>query len=141
MNDAGDTEIGEGIADFDKLDLRQPHFGRGLYLALIGLTYLIIGVYVLLRQGRAPYVAHFFIICLLAFIVHAFSPTEELRTQFDKVIDLTETIALILLAPLFVHFAAIYPSRYHLFKERRWLAMLLYVPAILLIAAEVMSGS
>ena len=138
MNDARDTEIGEGIADFDKLDLRQPHFGRGLYLALIGLTYLIIGVYVLLRQGRAPYVAHFFIICLLAFIVHAFSPTEELRTQFDKVIDLTETVALILLAPLFVHFAAIYPSRYHLLKERRWLALLLYVPSMAMIGAEVM---
>ena len=91
----------------------------------------------LLKQGRGPYVTHFFLICLLAFIVHWFSPTPELRTQFDKAVDLTDSIALILLAPLFVHFAAIYPARYHLFSRRRWLALLLYMPALALIAGEV----
>jgi two-component system, NtrC family, sensor kinase len=136
-NDAGDTAIGEGIADLDSLAFRSTHLGRGLYLWLIGFIYLGIGIYVVLKQGRAPYVAHFFLICLLAFIAHSLSPTEELRTQFDKVIDLTETIALILLAPALVHFSAIYPARYHLFNRRRWLAVLLYVPAMVLIAAEV----
>ena len=136
-NDAGDTVIREGIADLETVAFRSTHLGRGLYLALIGLIYLGIGIYVLLKQGRAPYVAHFFLICLLAFIVHCYSPTEELRTQFDKAVDLTDTIALILLAPLFVHFAAIYPARYHLFIRRRWLAVVLYVPALLLVAVEV----
>ncbi|MEP7271370.1 MAG: ATP-binding protein [Acidobacteriota bacterium] len=136
-NDAGDTVIHEGIADLENLAFRSTHLGRGLYLWLIGLIYLTIGIYVLLKQGKAPYVAHFFLICLLAFIAHSFSATEELRTQFDKVIDLTETIALILLTPLFIHFAAIYPARYHLFNRRRSLAMLLYVPAIGLIVVEV----
>lgn len=135
-NDAGDTVIGEGIADLEFLALRSTHLGRGLYLWLIGLVYLGIGIYVLLKQGRAPYVAHFFLICLLAFVAHGLSPTEELRTQFDKVIDLTETIALILLAPVFVHFAAIYPARYHLFTRRRWLAVLVYVPSLILIVGE-----
>lgn len=138
MNDAGDTRIGEGIADLDSLDERQGHFGRDLYVALIGVIYLAIGVYVLLRQGKAPYVVHFFSICLLAFIVHAFSATEEMRTQFDKVIDLTETVAFILLPPLFIHFSAIYPSRYHLFSGKRWKSLLLYIPAALLIIAEIM---
>jgi hypothetical protein len=136
-NDAGDQTIRDGIADLQTLQVRQTHNVRGLYLALIGLIYLGIGVYFLLRQGRAPYIAHFFFICLLAFIVHFFSPTEEMRTQFDKGIDLADAIALILLAPMFVHFAAIYPARYHFFTRRRWLVTLLYVPAIALIAAEV----
>jgi hypothetical protein len=100
------------------------------------LIYLGIGSYVLLQQGRAPYVRHFFLICLLAFIVHFYSPTEELRTQFDKAIDFADAIALLLLAPAFLHFAAIYPARYHLFIQRRWLAGLIYIPAALLILCE-----
>ncbi len=136
-NDTGDAVISEGIADIDTLAFRSTHLSQGIYLWLIGFIYLGIGVYVLLKQGRGPYVAHFFLICLLAFMTHSFSPTEELRTQFDKVVDVSETIALILLAPLFVHFAAIYPARYHLFNRRRWLALLVYIPAIALIVGEV----
>jgi hypothetical protein len=136
-NDAGDQTIRDGIADLQSLQVRQTHAARGLYLALVGLIYLGIGVYFLLRQGRAPYITHFFFICLLAFIAHLYSPTEEMRTQFDKGVDLADTIALVLLAPVFVHFAAIYPARYHLFTRRRWLVAWLYAPSALLIAAEV----
>ncbi len=135
-NDSGDAVIREGVADIDPL-IRQTHNERGLYFALIGLIYLGLGVYFLLKQSRAPYITHFFFISLLAFIVHFYSPTQEMRTQFDKGIDLADAIALVLLAPMFVHFAAIYPARYHLFTRRRWLVALLYAPSILLIAAEI----
>jgi hypothetical protein len=37
-------------------------------------------------------------------------------------------------APLFVHFCARYPLRQQLFGERRWAAILLYLPALVLIA-------
>lgn len=141
-NDAGDVTIRDGVADLQSLQPRETHKARGLYLALIGLIYLGIGVYFLLKQGRAPYVTHFFVICLLAFIAHAYSPTEEMRTQFDKGIDLADTIAIALLAPLFVHFAMIYPMRQHLLTRRRWLGRgliaLLYAPSAILIAAEVL---
>lgn len=129
--------IHEGVAYLDRLDVRPTHRPGDLFLALIGLIYLSIGVYVLLQQGRAPYVAHFFVICLLGFVVHFFSHTEELRTQFDKAIDFADAIALILLAPVFLHFSAIYPARYHLFTQRRWLAGWLYAPAALLLLCEV----
>lgn len=134
-NDAGDTFLRDGIADLE-LKPRPTHDLRGLYLALIGLIYLGIGVYFLLQQSRAPHVTHFFLLCLLAFIAHFYSPTEEMRAQFDKAIDFADAIALILLAPMFVHFAAIYPARYHFFNKRRWLVALIYVPALLLIAGE-----
>ena len=106
-NDAGDFTIKEGIADIKALQARPTNLTRGIYLALIGLIYLGIGIYVLLLQGRAPYVRHFFVICLLAFMAHFYSPTEELRASFDKFIDLADIFALILLGPTFVHFAAI----------------------------------
>jgi PAS domain S-box-containing protein len=141
-NDTGDVAIGQGIADLDRLQERDPHTWRGLYIALIGLIYLGIGVYFLLKQGRAPYVTHFFVICLLAFIAHCYSPTEEMRTQFDKGVDLADTIALTLLAPLFVHFAAIYPLRKSLYTRRRWLGWglvgCLYAPATILIISEIL---
>ncbi len=135
-NDTGDTVLREGISDV-KLEARQTNLLRGLYLALVGLIYLGIGIYFLLGQSRAPYVTHFFLLCLLAFIAHFYSPTEEMRAQFDKAIDLADAVALILLAPMFVHFAVIYPTQEHIFRKRRWKASLLYIPAILLIAAEI----
>ena len=137
LNDAGDKDIRQGIVDFYELDTRPTHLPRGIYLALIGLIYLGIGIYVLLQQGRAPYVTHFFVLCLLAFMVHFYSPTEELRAQFDKAIDLTDAFAFILLAPVFAHFAAIYPQRRSLLTRRRWLTALLYAPAVALMAGEV----
>ncbi len=135
-NQTGEVTLKEGIADLDRLQERPKHLTRGIYLALIGLIYLGIGIYVLLLQGRAPYVRHFFVVCLLAFIAHFYSPTEEMRASFDKFIDFADTFSLILLGPAFVHFAAIYPKRTHLFQGRRWLAFLLYVPSIGLILTE-----
>jgi two-component system, NtrC family, sensor kinase len=141
-NDKGDAVIKEGFADLQNLQVRDPHSRRNLYFALIGLIYLGIGVYFLLKQGRAPYVTRFFIICLLFFILHFFSPTEEMRTQFDKGIDLADAIATALLGPFFVHFAALYPLRKRLIARGRWLsravAGCLYVPTAILIVGEVM---
>lgn len=134
-NDSGETVMREGVADL-KLEARPTHLLRGLYLALVGLIYLAIGIYFLLRQGRAPHVTHFFLLCLLAFVVHFYSPTEEMRMQFDKAIDFADYIALILLAPMLVHFAAIYPSRPQPVSRQRWLLAALYAPSVVLIAAE-----
>ncbi|MDX2040304.1 MAG: ATP-binding protein [Acidobacteriota bacterium] len=135
-NDTGDTAMGEGVADL-KLAARPTNNLRGLYLAMVGLIYLAIGIYFLLRQGRAPYVTHFFLLCLLAFVAHFYSPTEEMRMQFDKAIDFADTLALILLAPMFLHFAAIYPARAQLFSRRRWLVVALYLPSVVMILAEI----
>jgi two-component system NtrC family sensor kinase len=135
-NDSGDRLIGDGFADLQKLIKREPGEYRGLYLAFVGLLYLGLGVYFLIQQGRAPYAKHFFLICLLAFIVHFYSPTEEMRTQFDKVIDMIDIGALILLGPLFVHFAASYPDHYPFLTRRRRLALMIYAPAGLLLLAE-----
>src|SRR5215470_15666240 len=141
-NDKGDAVIKEGFADLQNLQKRGLHTRRDLYFSLIGLIYLGIGVYFLLKQGRAPYVTRFFVICLLAFIMHFYSPTEEMRTQFDKGIDLADAIALTLLGPFFIHFAALYPQRKRLVARDPWLsravAGCLYVPAAILIVGEVM---
>src|SRR5215467_11655111 len=140
-NDIGDMVVQDGVARLQSLQARDPHTQRGLYLALIGLIYLGIGVYFLLKQGRAPYVTRFFIICLLSFIWHFYSPTEQMRAQFDKGIDLTDQIALALTGPFFIHFAALYPLRKRLIARGKWLSMAvagcLYAPTAILIIGEV----
>ncbi|HEX8136482.1 MAG TPA: ATP-binding protein [Pyrinomonadaceae bacterium] len=112
---------------------------RELYLNLIGLVYLFVGFFVLFKQGgRAPYVVHFAALCLAAFVFHFYKPTVTYE-DLDLAIAFLDDAAFILFAPLFVHFCAIYPTRYRLSNERRWLAALLYLPAALLIAAAVIN--
>ncbi|NBO66094.1 MAG: hypothetical protein EBU88_14855, partial [Acidobacteria bacterium] len=135
-NDLGDTVLREGIADLDRLEIQETHLLRGLYLALIGLIYLGVGIYFLLRQGRAPYVNIFFLICLLGFIAHFYSPTVEMRTHFDKTVDFADVVALNLLAPLLVHFALIYPGQFSLPARRVLVKLTCYGPALLLLGIE-----
>jgi PAS domain S-box-containing protein len=124
-------------ADLDNLQPVQNWTDRDLYLNLIGLVYLFIGFFVLFKQGgRAPYVLHFTALCLAAFVFHFYKPVGTYK-DLDLAIAFLDDAALILFAPLFLHFCAIYPTRYRLSNERRWLAVLLYVPALVLLAFAV----
>jgi PAS domain S-box-containing protein len=106
-----------------------------LYLNFIGLVYLFVGFFVLFKQGsRTPYVVHFAILSLAAFVFHFYKPTVAYE-DLDLAIAFLDDAAFILFAPIFVHFCAIYPVRYRLSNERRWLAALLYVPAAVLVVA------
>jgi len=120
-------------ADLYGLDQIPTWTTHDLYLNFIGLVYLFVGFFVLFKQGgRAPYVVHFATLCLAAFVLHFYKPTGAYE-DLDLAIAFLDDAAFILFAPLFVHFCAIYPARYKLSSERRWLALLLYVPAVVLL--------
>ncbi len=105
---------------------------RDYYINFIGVVYLLVGLFVLFKQGgRAPFVLHFTTLCLAAFVFHAYKPI-GLYEDLDKFIAFLDNVAYIFFAPLFLHFCAIYPVRRQLFERRRWPAALLYVPAICL---------
>src|SRR5262249_25403029 len=90
-------------------------------------------LFVLFRQGgRAPFVLHFAGLFLAAFVFHFYTPLGSYR-DLDIAIAFLRSAGLIVFAPLFLHFCTIYPVRYHLFEERRWRAVLLYVPAFVLL--------
>jgi two-component system NtrC family sensor kinase len=121
-------------ADLFNLDAQPRWQAHDLYLNLIGLVWLFVGLFVLFKQGvRAPYVAHFAALCLAAFVFHFFKPIGAYE-DLDSAIAFLDDAGFILFAPLFLHFCAIYPVRYHLSTKRRWLAALLYLPAMLLVA-------
>jgi PAS domain S-box-containing protein len=130
-------EVGAYWADLDNLGSIHKWTPRVLYINLIGIVYLFVGFFVLFKQGgRAPYALHFATFCLAAFVFLFYTPVGSYR-DLDLAIAFLDNAALILFAPLFLHFCALYPSRQQLFATRRWRAVALYVPALLLLAFSV----
>ncbi len=116
------------------LDSNPRWSEHDLYLNLIGIAYLLVGLFVLFKQGgRSPFAMHFASVCVVAFIFHFYKPIGTFE-DLDLAIAFLDDAAFVLFAPLFLHFCAIYPTRYNLSTDRKWLAPLLYVPAILLVA-------
>ncbi len=77
-------------------------------LRLVGLLYLIIGMFVLLRRFTARRATHFFLFCLASFVLFVFSFTGKLN-NFDWVVYWTSAAALLLQPALFAHFCLSYP--------------------------------
>src|SRR6266566_8704794 len=116
-------------AYIDHLGAIEGWTPRNLYVNLIGLIYLMVGFFVLFKQGgRAPFALHFATLCLTAFVFHFFTPVGTYR-DLDLAIAFLRNTAFLFFAPLFLHFCALYPMRQQLFSERRWRAVLLYLPA------------
>ena len=111
---------------------------RTLYggLRLIALVYLGIGIYVLLRRWTAPKSAHFYIFCLVSFIFYSFHYTGKLN-DFDWVIYWTNVVAWLLQPALFLHFSLTFPERNRLVRRRPWLIPAIYLPGMLLLAAQI----
>src|SRR6266478_5220322 len=110
-----------------------------IYQYLVGVAYLIIGLFVYFRRGSAQKARHFYVFCLVSFIFSAFHYTGKLNT-FDAII-LFGNVAAGLLAPtLFLHFCLTFP------EPRKWLRSklrisLLYLPAAILMLIYLGSSS
>lgn len=120
-------------ADLDNLGAIQNWTLRELYINLIGVVFLIVGFFVLFKQGgRSPFVLHFATLCLTGFVFLFFTPVATYR-DLDLAIAFLDSAGLLFFAPLFLHFCILYPTRNQLFSERRWRALILYVPATILL--------
>ena len=100
-----------------------------IFLTFVGLVWLVIGGFVLFKQGgHAPFVLHFSLICLAAFIFHVYKPL-GLGKDFDLAVSLLDDAAFAFFAPLFLHFCLRYPVQSEIFSVPRWKTYLLYIPA------------
>ena len=111
---------------------------------LIALVYLLIGLYVLFRRWTAPKSLHFFLFCLVSFVLYAFRATGE-PGVFDRVIYWGNLIANMLQPALFLHFAFSFAdagseddaaARTQTRLRRRLLAPVLYLPGVFLIGLQ-----
>ena len=122
------------FADLDHLGSIHKWTPLVVYLNVIGLVFLVVGFFVLFKQGgRAPFALHFATFSLTAFVFLFFTPVGTYR-DLDLGIAFLRSSALILFAPLFLHFCVLYPSRQQVFSGRRWRATLMYTPAMLLVS-------
>ena len=106
---------------------------RSLYipLRLIGLVYLGIGLYVLLRRWTAPKSSHFYLFCLVSFVFYTFHFTGKLN-EFDWSIYWGNVAAWLLQPALFLHFVLTFPEKRQFVRKHRWVIPAIYtVPAYL----------
>jgi two-component system, NtrC family, sensor kinase len=107
------------------------------WFRLIGLIYLAIGLYVLLRRWTAVGSTHFYIFCLVSFVFYAFKYTGKLN-EFDWVIYWGNVVAGLLQPALFLHFVLTFPEKREIVRKRRWSLPLLYAPAAVLLAIHIL---
>ncbi len=98
-----------------------------LGLRIIGLIYLLIGFYVLFRRWGAPRSTHFYLFCLVSFVLSAFKYTGQFDA-LDWTIFWCNVLAEALQPALFVHFALSFPEERLKKLSRRWLLPLVYAP-------------
>lgn len=119
-------------ADLHKIDAYPRWTPSVILLTIVGIIWLAIGVFVLLKQGsRSPYVLHFATVCLFAFVFHTYK-TIGLGEDFDLAIKLLDDMAFAFFIPLFLHFCIRYPVRSEVFDDPPWTTYILYVPAALI---------
>jgi len=99
------------------------------YLRVTALLYLFIGAFIFVKRWNAPRAVHFYIFCLVSFILYSFHSTGKLNS-FDWIIDWGNAVALLLQPALLVHFALVFPER----RRNLWpkLTAVYAGPAILL---------
>ncbi|MBZ5575545.1 MAG: PAS domain S-box protein [Acidobacteriia bacterium] len=110
-----------------------------IYQYLVGLAYLIIGLFVYFRRGSAHKAQHFYILCLSSFIFFSFHYTGKLNS-FDEVIYFGNLAAGLLAPAVFLHFCLTFP------EPRKWLqtrgrVSVIYLPALLLFVLYVAFSS
>ena len=103
---------------------------RRLYLEIIGIYFLVVGAFVLIKRFGEASLMHFYFVCLVSFVLFTYSYTGQLDT-LDWAVFWLDTAANVFLPPLFLHFCLEFPTRNH-FRAYRRLFLLLYVPGAIL---------
>ncbi|HWS18970.1 MAG TPA: PDZ domain-containing protein, partial [Candidatus Elarobacter sp.] len=107
---------------------------------LIALIYLSIGLYVLFRRWTAPKSTHFYVFCLVSFVLYSFHYTGKLNA-FDQAIYWSSIVAWLLQPALFLHFALTFPKPRKLLASHPWAISLAYVPGAVLLVMQVVAVS
>ena len=100
------------------------------YQYMVGAAYLLIGLFVYYRRGSAHMARHFYVLCLVSFILFCFHYTGKLN-GFDKVIYFCNVAAGLLAPTVFLHFCLTFPEPRRWFRSKLWVAALYLPPALL----------
>ena len=107
------------------------------YLSLAGFFCLVVGTVVLLRRPLDRPSLHFYAVCVLFFLLYSTSYTGKLNAA-DWVLFWADALAALFLPVVFLHFCLTFPER-RLRARRMWVVPALYMPALVVAGAAVMS--
>jgi hypothetical protein len=100
------------------------------YQYMVGVAYLFIGLFVYYRRGSAHMARHFYVLCLVSFILFCFHYTGKLN-GFDKVIYFCNVSAGLLAPTVFLHFCLTFPEPRRWLRHKPWVAFLYLPPALI----------
>lgn len=120
------------FADLRNIDSLPRWTPAMIFLAIVGVMWLGVGIFVLFKQGsRSPFVLHFATLCLVAFVFHVYHSL-GLEQDIDAAIGLIDDLAFAFFVPIFAHFCLRYPVRSQVLDEKPWKTFALYAPAAVL---------
>jgi len=109
------------------------------YLALVGLTTLVIGLIVYFNSRRRlslPYL-YFYLLSAAFYGFYTFSPTGNFDL-LDSVFYWIDRVAFLAFPPLLLHFFMIFPQRKRFLKRRPAILSFIYLPSAALLALRVL---
>ena len=80
------------------------------YERFVGLIYLFIGLFIFARRWNAPRAVHFYVFCLVSFVLYSFHYSGKLDA-FDYEVYWVKILAQLLTPALLLHFALVFPER------------------------------
>ncbi len=124
----------DGLEISAKVYISDANRDRALfYQYLVGAAYLAIGLFIFFRRNQAAKALHFYLLCLVSFVLHTFHYTGKLN-GFDTAIYLGNVAAGLLAPAMFLHFCLTFPEPRRLWGMRQMISV--YLPAVSLIVLQ-----
>lgn len=114
-----------------EIRLKSPLDHSDLFLILVAFTYLGIGLFIYLRNWKASGAFHFYLICLVSFVLYLYRHSGR-ADSFDILVYWLSALAFLLLPPLFLHFCLYFPEPLALLRDFSRLKTILYAPFVFL---------
>jgi two-component system NtrC family sensor kinase len=108
------------------------------YLRVVGLLYLFIGGFIFIKRWNAPRAVHFYIFCLVSFVLYSFQFSGKLDT-FDQEVYWASIIARLLAPALLLHFALVFPERTESAKRSVLKLTAVYAPPVAVLLIHILA--
>jgi two-component system NtrC family sensor kinase len=106
------------------------------YERVVGLLYLFIGIFIFIRRWNAPRAVHFFVFCLVSFVLYSFHYSGKLDA-FDYEVYWASVAAKLLAPALLLHFALVFPERTEATTRSLSKLTLVYAPPLALLLGHI----
>src|SRR5271156_533403 len=110
------------------------------YLRVVGLLYLFIGLFIFLKRGNGPRAVHFYVFCLVSFVLYSFHYSGKLDI-FDWEVYWLNIAAHLLAPALLLHFALVFPERAEPAARSFLKLMVVYGMPVVLLAIHVSAAN